>query len=411
MMLLEIRKLLKTPVTLILIGAALLLSFVMAWLPVSFEYARYLDDGEIVVLQGREALRYHRENFAASAGELTPELAKEALAAYHDCLRRYNAQTEYDLPDGVYSTELGKYRPVFHAISEIYADPVTGIVPELESISPEDLDGLYQKRTERLESLMEQEDWPAAARKKARAMYADVSAPMRYYPYYHTNAMDYETFLFFLVMLCCVVIAAPVFSIDRQTGADDIQRCAKHGRARLALGKCGAVFLISGLLFILCTLIYLAVSTAFYGTDGLRSDLQMLISVFTLQNWSAGTLLRKAALAGFFSCLASVGLTLVLSSRVHSTGAAIGGAILLGVSPTVISTLVGSRWTDWLCAMLPSGGVCLQNSFYYALYDISFLHVLDLSVPAANAMVFFAVLEIPLFLLLTLWNWQKGRRT
>lgn len=41
----------------------------------------------------------------------------------------------------------------------------------------------------------------------------------------------------FLLAILCAVIVAPVFSTEYQTGADDIIRCTKNGRMRLATVK------------------------------------------------------------------------------------------------------------------------------------------------------------------------------
>ena len=47
----ELKRILKTRLTLILLSAALLLSFIMAWLPTSFSYNSYTDaQGRTVVL-------------------------------------------------------------------------------------------------------------------------------------------------------------------------------------------------------------------------------------------------------------------------------------------------------------------------------------------------------------------------
>ena len=407
MLSLELKKMLKTPVTLILIIAALVFSFLLAWLPVSFEQTKILTDDGLVTLEGSERISYEK-NVSPVFGEVTAETAKQALTAYQDCLRKYGVENENDLPEGAYNTEIGPWFKVLHTIREIYADPKTGIPPDLMYMSPDSLENFYDKKAERFETLMEQEDWPEAVREKARLMYEQSEEPMEYYPYYNSNGLDYESFLFFLVMICCILIAAPVFAIDYQTGADDIMRCTKNGRLKIVLSKCGATLLINTMLFSVCAAIYCILTTVFYGTDSMRTDMQMMLSVFTLHNWTVGEMLLKAALAGLLSCTAAVSLTLLLSSRIKSSGIAIGAAMLCGILPLVLDILIGGRIMDWVCSIIPSGGLCLTKSFYYAVFDMAFLTGKNFAIPTTQGLVLFAALEIPLFLLLTLYSYQKG---
>lgn len=407
MLILELKKMLKTPLTLILVAVALFMSVLLSYLPVSFEKIQVLSDNTLTVYEGTARISYEKE-VAPVHGEITAEIAKEALTAYQECFKKYGVQSEYDLPEGAYEAEISPWFRVLHTIREVYADPQTGIPPDLLYMSVESLDDFYSRRTERFESLMEQEDWPEAVREKARRMYASTNEPMEYHPYYNSNALDYESFLFFIVMICCILIAAPVFSIDYQTGADDIMRCTKNGRIKLAASKCGATLLISTALFTICAAIYCLLTQLFYGAEGMQTDLQMMLSVFTLQNWTVGELLLRTAGAGVLSCVAAVSLTLLLSSRSRSVGIAVGAAILLGILPIVLDILVGGQLIDWVCSIIPSGGICLTKSFYFAVFDMSFLTAKNFAIPTTLGIVLFAVIEIPLFLLLTIKSYQNG---
>ena len=66
-------------------------------------------------------------------------------------------------------------------------------------------------------------------------MYDQVKKPYEIYPGYNTDAMDYQMLLAYVLVLLCTVIAAPVFTSDYQTGADDILRCTKYGTVKLAI--------------------------------------------------------------------------------------------------------------------------------------------------------------------------------
>lgn len=76
---LEIKRILKTRVTGILLLAALFLSAVTAYLPVTFFSGSYTDaQGNTVKLKGLAALRYEQAQQADIAGEVTPRKAAQS---------------------------------------------------------------------------------------------------------------------------------------------------------------------------------------------------------------------------------------------------------------------------------------------------------------------------------------------
>ena len=76
----ELKRILKTRLTLILLTAALMLSFVMAWLPTTFSYNSYTDTtGKTVELKGLQSIAYEKELQADIAGTVTHEKVRQEL--------------------------------------------------------------------------------------------------------------------------------------------------------------------------------------------------------------------------------------------------------------------------------------------------------------------------------------------
>ena len=87
---LELKRILKSRRTMILLVIALLLSAVMAYLPISFEgINRPNEDGTVTELDGLAAIEYKRGLYEASSGEVTPDRIKSALETYQSCVREY----------------------------------------------------------------------------------------------------------------------------------------------------------------------------------------------------------------------------------------------------------------------------------------------------------------------------------
>lgn len=400
---LELKRVLKTRVTVVLLLLSFGLAFLMAYLPATFPYIKYTDDaGNQVELKGPAAIRYQKELQAETAGDVTPEKIQEALRQYQACLTKYGAETIYDLPEGVYVKEILPYEPLLHGLREAYADPNSGFAPSLLEIDPEEVDQFYEKCVERNGTLMKQEQKDhEAAQKKAAAMYAAVKKPFQFFPGYGSDPMDYEIFLAFLILLFSVVIAAPVFTSDYQTGADDILRCTKYGNAKFALTKVVSALLICGVTYALCGCIYLLVSNSLFGRECTETSMQMIFSAMNLPDMSIGQLQWFIALAEFLCILAAVSLTLFLSSKFKNMVVSLSVSLLFGILPIIVYMALPTGIANWIYPVLPAGGASLQTAILYALIDFEFWNIGDFAVWLPHVMLGAYIIEIPLFILLT----------
>lgn len=406
---LELKRTLKAKFTWILLALALLFSVVLAYLPVTYCYSNYTDNaGNEVSLTGLASIAHEKERQAGAAGFVTPERVRDAVEAYQACLAAYGVTESYDLPEGVYEREILPIAPLLHGVKEAFADPNTGMAPSIMEIDPKQLDDYYSVCEARVASLMAMEmpDSPAAQRTAAE-MYRQVAKPFEVYPGINSNIMDYQNIMGFLVLLLCVAIAAPVFSSDYQSGADDIFRCTRYGRARLGVTKLLASLFISGAAFIICAAVYILTANSLFGWECTKTSIQMVYSIATLADLNIGELQVLFAVAGLLSVLASVSLTLFLSSKCKSTVASLVSALGFCIAPVVISMAVPGTLSTWICSLLPASGTSIQASILYAITDFQFLSLGGLAVWTPYAMIAACVLEIPLFSLLAVRSYCK----
>ena len=161
---------------------------------------------------------------------------------------------------------------------------------------------------------MEQPDSPAAQR-KAVEMYRNTKKPFEVYPGMTSAVMDYQNIMGFLVLLFCVVIAAPIFSADYQSGADDILRCTRHGRVSLGIAKMFAALFISGAAFVLCAAVHILVADSLFGWECTRTSIQMMYSIVTLADMNIVHLenrLRQISCSGVFRMIKLDGVPICL---------------------------------------------------------------------------------------------------
>ena len=402
----ELKKLLKSRRTWVLTAVSLFLTCIMAYLPVVYEGAAYYDEaGNEVVLQGLDAIRYKKELRKDLSGPVTPKKVREAVEVYQECLREYGVETIYELPDEVIYSRLFVSNPFIHGVSEAFADRNTGIAPSVLQIKPASVDRYYEACVERLDSLMrmEQKDHPRA-QQVAADMYEKVEKPYVYYQGLGSNPIEYEGFLALLLLMCGVIIAAPVFSSDYQTGADDILRCTKHGQMRLGVAKISTAIGVTGVIFIACMSLYLLISNSFFGWESAQTSMQMIFSITALADWNLGKLECVIAAGGLLSVMAAVCFVLMLSSKCKSVLVSLSVGLLMCIAPTFVYMFIPS-FSDvniWMQCLLPSCGVGLPTGYFYAANGYDFLSFGNFAVWTPYAMLGIAAIEILLFLFCSL---------
>ena len=395
----ELKRILKTRLTLILLSLSLLLSLVMAWLPITFSYNSYTDSsGRTIELNGLKSIAYEKELQADIAGFVTPEKVRKAVEAYQACLARYGVESSYDLPEGVYGAEILPYEPLLHGIREAFANPDTGIAPSIMDIEPEKVDDYYGVCGERIISLMKQEQKNhPAAQQVGIDLYGQVQKPYLFFPGYSTDAMDYQVLLALLIVLFCTVIAAPVFTSDYQTGADDIYRCTKYGKTKFALIKILAAFLICGVTYTLCAAIYILVSNSLWGWECTKTSMQMLYSIINLGDMNVGALQLFIAVAGLLSVLAVTSLTVFLSSKIENITVCLSASLLFCILPVIVYMALPEEIGIWIYSILPASAFGLQTSILYAAADFNFWNIGSAAIWLPHVMIGAYVVEIPLF--------------
>ncbi|MEM5818928.1 MAG: ABC transporter permease, partial [Desulfitobacterium hafniense] len=365
---LEVKRVLKSRRAMVLLLIALVMSGVMAWLPVMFEDINQYDPKghKIAELNGLEAIAYKKSLRLAYSGEVTPEKLKEALTIYQDGVRPYGEDSLYsgDFPMGIYMEKVFPVEALLGRLPEAFADSKTGQGRDLLEISPDKLDGFYAQTVQHLQDVMqmEQKGHPGA-QEQALEKYIQVKTPFLLYPGYSRDAFDYLVLSIFLLVILCTAAVTPTFSNEYQTGSDSILRCTRHGRSRLAMVKIMAALTIFSLAFILCISLHLLISNLAFGTECRKTSMQMLFSVISLPGFDLGQLQIGLALGGLLSLLAMLSFTLFLSAKFQDSVAVILVAMVMCLLPIVTY----SAGAGWLTFLLPSGGIGLQNSLLYQL--------------------------------------------
>lgn len=401
--------------TWILLGIAFMLSFMMAYIPTTFPHYTYQDEnGQSIDLKGLEAFHRIKEQRSGIYGEVTPQKIRKAVEVWQYYTSQYEIESTYsaylELPAEIYYSELITYEPFFERAEVAFSDPDTGQGAELSALDPVEVEAFYEKCTDYVKSLMDREQGShSLAYEKGVEMYEKVSFPFYYYDGAGGESMDYQTLLMFLITIFCVMIAAPVFSSEYQTGADDILRCTKYGRIHLGMTKVFSALAICGGSFLLCGTIWILTTNGLFGWEGTKSSMQMIFSVSNLLNLNIGQLEWGMMFGGFLCLLSILSFTLFLSSRMKSTVSSVGTALLFCVLPLLVYFAVPGMPGKWIRCILPGSGIGLQNSLLYALTGREFLRLGSLSFWSPYVILAAAAVEIPVFIGLTIYCYCHKR--
>lgn len=404
---LELRRLLKNRRTLLIVGALLAFTVFMAVMPTTYLMSHTADSD---TLTGLDALAYDKELQAGIAGTVTPEKVRDSLETYQSVFARYSADSTFDLPDAAYA-EINAVQSLLNGVGDLYpadnGQPTPWLVLDAEAVA-----SYYEAAPARIAGLMAMEypNDPAPAA-YFLDLYSTVETPFTYVPGTDTTTLDYMMLLSMVLLLCCAVIAAPVFTADLQSGADDIQRCTKHGRAPLAVVRVLAVFLICSVLSAVCLSLYWLISNSLYGWETLDTSAQML-SLFTPITplpFSYGELQIVLALLALVTILASVAAVLLISARMKNLVAATFCALLLCVLPVLTNVILPASVVDWVNTFLPSSGLGMQAATLYALRDFHLLRLGDFLCWTPIAMSVVSAVELVLFVLLAIVSHVRRR--
>lgn len=403
---LEVKRIMKSRRTLVLLAVALFMSVVMAYLPISFESInRPGENGGVIELDGLPAIQFKRDYYEKTAGNITPQKLAEALRTYQSYVKEYG--TLNDVPLDIYIENIMAIRPMLKGLTEAFADPKTGIGADLMDIDPDEVEQhFYEKCVSHLDDIMnlEQKEYPTAGQ-FAADKYANVEQPFYLYPGMSRDAFDYTTLYILVLSILCVAIAAPIFANEYQTGSDSILRCTKYGRMKLAVMRILAACCIFTIIFILGMSLHLSILNLAFGTDCLKTSFQMLFSVINLPNMNLGQIQIVLVFAGLLSVLATISFTLFLSARCKDSVTVLLISIIVLFLPIfAYSAFAGA---SWISTVLPSAGIGLQNNFLYQLYNFNFLHIGGMSFWTPYVILISAGVELPMFLFLAIRSYCK----
>ena len=399
---LELKRLLKTRSTWILMAAALLITLVLCCVNIFGAYYYSYDGESFHALDATEMRRIVAES---AEGEWTSERIRDVFEQIDEVsANRRGIAVEGETNDN-YEIVTGGNNSGAASIAG-YTNTFLRSIPQVfdvqytSEITPDMAAQYYTQRKAYIEEVMTLNYGPAAADAALR-LDENTTEPF-YYEFGFGTGSDIASTLpvsLFAIAVVCSIICAPVFASDYSTGADDIQRCTRYGCKRLGRAKLLAAMTLSAALYIICTAVFVALTLAVYGDD--KTSAQLALDALVLIDIDMNGVLVLTLIAGFLSVLAMTAFTLWLSARMRSSVAVLAVALAVAMTPTFLVILLReSALGDWLRLILPSGGLGLGTGMFVDIQIGEFLTVGSLAIWTPFVMLAAPVIEAPVFALL-----------
>ena len=403
---LEMKRLIRTKSVWILMIAMVVLAAVMAYVPVTFIRAYKTDAGNVQAVTGVQAVKISKETRKDMEGEVTEEKIRQAIRVLNEMYQEYGSSFMEEVPADVYAEKIYPIMPVLNVIEQVLAPDGKNLYNmEAFDVKEEDAATIYEKYREEIQGLSQNPELV----KEMQKISGSVKTPFTYESGMTLETVDYYTIYLFLVMFAFIVIASPVYAAEYQTGADDVIRCTKNGRVRIAVTKILVTFTLAVATFVASSLTFVAVLYILYGGSGFGTSIQMGY-IFYLPALTIGSMLKLQIAGGVLFTLATVSFVLFLSSKCKNVQTALISAFGIAILPMILNMAGNNNVLNIMRCILPTGGFGLINGLQSELMARNFALVAGHYIWLPYILLVAAAVAVPVFVGLTIVSYcRRGR--
>ena len=403
---LEMKRLIRTKSVWILMIAMVVLAAVMAYVPVTFIRAYKTDAGNAQAVTGVQAVKISKETRKDMEGEVTEEKIRQAIRVLNEMYQEYGSSFMEEVPADVYAEKIYPIMPVLNIIEQVLAPDGKNLYNmEAFDVKEEDAATIYEKYREEIQELSQNPELV----KEMQKISGSVKTPFTYESGMTLETVDYYTIYLFLVMFAFIVIASPVYAAEYQTGADDVIRCTKNGRVRIAVTKILVTFTLAVATFVASSLTFVAVLYILYGGSGFGTSIQIGY-VFYLPALTIGSMLKLQIAGGVLFTLATVSFVLFLSSKCKNVQTALISAFEIAILPMILNMAGNNNVLNIMRCILPTGGFGLINGLQSELMARNFALVAGHYIWLPYILLVAAAVAVPVFVGLTIVSYcRRGR--
>lgn len=361
----ELKRILKSKSTLIMIGITFLLTVFLAYFPASSQGMNIVEpDGSLSGVSGIQAINRFHEIEKPIEGNLTSSKLLDTLNKYNQSYKKHNG----DITFLVVAKELQPYETLMETLT--YATPnmfdASKKSATLHDLTTQDAESFYERRASNQKTFLEQQaGLTGSALKDAQNREKQVPKPL----YYASclgwkDAFEYIEMAAKLLAFIVCIIASQSFANSYRSGEDDILRCTRFGRKQFAHAKVASVLIFTGGLYCICMLLFFIINGLTLGMAGLKTSVQFIDMLSPLP-WTYGSLWLHTALYGLIAILATTSFVLFISSISKTPVFVMAFSIPLIILPVLMrfTFKVSGTVLPFIQDALPTSGLNVYYSF------------------------------------------------
>lgn len=297
---------------------------------------------------------------------LTEEKLSEICNLYNNTLKEHDGE----ISNEVFYEKIAPYKSIIYGLFYTFL--------------PHDHTGLYDNSSG---SLNFYDNWKNAAQNSAKKVFNENSKAYKlieeniekvHTPFVFKSFSGWEDataflgfFAWLIIFLCCI-ITAPIFSANYRNHSDNVYRCTKNGRTKLAATKIISIYIVNSLIYIISMAVYTILNLTILGKDGWNVSAQ-LIYADSSSPFSLKQVYLSLLLFGFIAVLGITAITLFFSSITTSSMHVVVFSIVILLLPWLLNSFQGiPNYLHFILDLLPSNIVNLYNEIIRGLGFFSF---------------------------------------
>lgn len=389
---LELKYMLKKKINIVLIVLVVVMGFLTSYFFLRGIMAdKILNNGEVEIIKGREAIDTKAQYDQVFEGEVTIEKLQKAREVY---ISNYDLVKEKT----IHTRELFEVAPLLNVMQGLrfpIKENMT-IIPWIDRNPPVEYADQYYFLRECMIQKYVEEISDKKISKKIYDMEEKIKKPFVYYKNYNNwgDSIEWLTMLIVLIMGMVIIISSTAFSETIGNGTKEIISITVEGERKFPLTRSLSLFIINTLLYIIPICIYLISIYTSLGGKGLQTSIQV-DTPFSPANYTLGTAILLEVVGGYIGIIGFGFLSLLISSASKHSSTAITISIGIYVFYEAIKIFVRpkSKIVNLLIALFPAG----VSQVFYEIFSYRFINIAGFVVWIPYFMILAGIVQIALY--------------
>ncbi|MGL5712658.1 MAG: ABC transporter permease subunit [Paraclostridium sp.] len=412
LILLELKQKLKNKKTWVIFTISIITSILVTIFSMNSDREMIINkDGVVEYKSGIETIKYLKETQKELEGYITPEFLVDIVEDYTNIVNQYDGLNT-NIPEDIYAKEI---TPISNILDIASYSFMTGYNGEFDKnglfpkdFSPNLASNTYEKRYDAQNSLLSKKiKANDSLLETIEKRELKVNKPFYFSSYIGWDSLEknYSLLLIPIITLLAIILVAPTFSKEYESGSDKVLRSTKLGRSILAKAKIISNVITAIILYSSSIAISMIIACTVFNVGGLNTSIQF-VNLFSSTSLTIGQHLGISILCGMLTVVTMACFTLLLSASMKSSVMVLANSFMLVVINNIFNIMSANNEGNNILyfivnAFSPFGGSTVSTSILLNNY----LSIANLNVWLPYATLIISLVLLALFYKYTIKNY------